>query len=256
MKNGERSRNAYDIFILALTVLSLVFMAGLLLPLSPETESLLLIYDTLICLVFLGDFALQWHRAPRKRDYFIGQRGWLDLLGSIPTVGAFSYAAVLRLARLSRLARISRLLRGQNKRDLIRDVLQHRGQYAVFITMLGAILVLSLSSVFVLQFESASPDSNIHTPGGALWWAIVTITTVGYGDEYPVTPGGRITAVFVMLAGIGIIGSLASIFASILMPQTPPEGAAPTADLRTELVAVREELAALRRSVEGAGPKG
>ena len=98
----------------------------------------------------------------------------------------------------------------------------HRGQYAAFITVLAAFIVLLLSSVLVLQFESRSPDANITTGGGALWWAIVTITTVGYGDEFPVTIFGRITAVLVMLSGVGIIGALASILASVLVP--PPDG--------------------------------
>ena len=71
-----------------------------------------------------------------------------------------------------------RLLRGQAGSDLVRDVIQNRGSYATFITILSAGIVLALSSIAVLQFESKSPDANIHTGGDALWWGIVTITTV------------------------------------------------------------------------------
>ena len=71
----------------------------------------------------------------------------------------------------------------------------------------------------MIQFESRSADSNITTGGDALWWAFVTITTVGYGDQFPVTTLGRTVGVFVMFAGVGIIGSLASILASVLVPQ-------------------------------------
>ena len=81
-----------------------------------------------------------------------------------------------------------------------------------------ALIVLTVASVLVLQFESKSPDANITTGGDALWWAVVTITTVGYGDKYPVTAAGRVTAVFVMFAGVGIIGALASILSSVLVP--------------------------------------
>ena len=81
-------------------------------------------------------------------------------------------------------------------------------------------IVLTISSVLILQFESRSPDANITTGGDALWWAIVTITTVGYGDFYPVTTLGREVGVVVMFAGVGIIGALASILASILVPVT------------------------------------
>src|SRR6185295_3766564 len=168
--------NAYELFILFMTIFSLIIMVALLLPtLSKSTTQLLEIYDNAICILFLFDFGLRLKRAPSKRGYFIHGRGWLD-------------------------------------------VLDNRGRYAVFITLLAALVVLAVSAVMVLQFESKSSDANIKTGGQALWWAVVTITTVGYGDYYPVTPGGRLTATVVMFCGVGIIGSLASILASVLVP--------------------------------------
>src|SRR4051812_14113422 len=158
--NSSRS-NAYDIFMMVLTILSLLIMVALLLPLSSATISLLEVYDNLICVVFLGDFAFNLARSRPRSDYFISRRGWLDLLGSIPSLGVFRFSGVLRLARLSRLARITRLLRGKHKRELIHDVVTHRGQYAAFITVLAAFIVLVVSSVLVLQFESRAPDANI-----------------------------------------------------------------------------------------------
>ena len=107
------------------------------------------------------------------------------------------------------------------------DVLRNRSQYATFITILLAGMVLSTASILILHQESRSPGANITTGGDALWWGIVTITTVGYGDFYPVTTLGRITAVFVMFAGIGIIGALASILASVLVAPTAADETAP-----------------------------
>ena len=255
---AQRS-NAYELFILVLTVLSLGIMVVLLLPLSDPTIRLLTVYDNLICVVFLLDFSLNLARASPKRDYVIGQRGWLDLLGSIPSFGFFRFTALLRLARLSRVARISRLLRGKKKKDLIDDVLEHRGQYAAFITILAAMIVMTIASVLVLQFESRSPDANITTGGDALWWAVVTITTVGYGDTFPITLPGRVTGFLVMLAGVGIIGALASILASILVPspKTDEEGEeVPTSgSLQQELVDIQLELAALREAVVRGGDR-
>jgi voltage-gated potassium channel len=263
--------NAYNIFILVLTVFSLVIMALLLLPLSPAERELLTLYDNAVCLIFLGDFTMNLLGSRPKRAYFIGSRGWLDLLGSIPTFGFFPFTALFRLARLSRLARITRLLRGQAGKDLVLDVLRNRSQYAAFITFLLAGMVLSIASILVLEFEIRSPDANITTGGDALWWSFVTITTVGYGDFFPVTPLGRVTGVAVMFAGVGIIGALASILASILVPDAPAQEEAPattaatspdpgqapvpasstpvSASVEVELASLRAEIESLRRSL-------
>jgi voltage-gated potassium channel len=250
---ARESSNSYNLFMLVLTVLSLAVMVAIVLPLSEATIHLLQFYDNLICFVFLFDFGLNLKRAPTKRQYFINERGWLDLLGSIPSLGVFKYAALFRLARLSRFARISRLLRGKRKHELVEDVVRNRGQYAAFITVLAALIVMIVCSVLVLQFESGSSDANITNGSDALWWAIVTITTVGYGDYFPVTGAGRIVGVFVMVAGVGIIGSLASILSSVLIPpaQTPATGefGAPELSTRQELINIQAELAALRRSL-------
>jgi len=253
--------NAYNLFILVLTVFSLATMALLLVPfLSQQTRDLLNLYDNVCCVIFLGDFALSLARTRPRRQYFIYERGWLDLLGSIPNFGISQYAVLLRLARLSRLARITRLLGGQNRKELVRDVLDNRGQYAAFITVLAAGIVLSVGSILMLQFEGRSPDANITTGGDAIWWGVVTITTVGYGDFYPVTTLGRLTAFVVMLAGVGIIGALASILASVLVPPPKPDEDAaedqatvapgtPDAAVAAELAALRAEVQALREAI-------
>jgi voltage-gated potassium channel len=247
--------NAYNLFILVLTLFSLVIMVLLLLPLDEQSRILLQAYDNVVCLIFLGDFAYSLTGSRPRREYFIYERGWLDLLGSIPTLGFFEFTALFRLARLSRLARITRLLRGSKRRELVRDMIVNRGQYASFITLLAAGMILSTASFLVLQFESTSADANIHTGADAIWWGFVTITTVGYGDRFPVTLAGRLVGLFVMLTGVGIIAALASILASLLVP--PPEteeGAAsappaPDTSNSTEATRIADELASLREEV-------
>jgi voltage-gated potassium channel len=262
-RTSVRHGNAYEIFILVLTIFSLLLMALAILPLDESTRFLVTTYDNAVCVIFLIDFTYNLRSTRPRRHYFIGQRGWLDLLGSIPTLGFFPYTALFRLARLSRLARIIRMLRGQAGKDLVLDVVQNRGSYATFITILAAGIVLCLSSIAILQFESRAPDANIRTGGDALWWSVVTITTVGYGDFYPVTALGRLTAFFVMIAGVGIIGALASILASVLVTSPADDGqsdaamqtamekdAASDRDVVTELARLSAEISALREKLE------
>ncbi|MFL5678824.1 MAG: ion transporter [Chloroflexota bacterium] len=255
--------NAYNIFILVLTIYSLALMVLLLLPIDPQTRVLVNFYDNVICVVFLIDFTMNLLGSKPKRAYFVTRRGWLDLLGSVPSFGFFQISALLRLARVSRLARITRLMRGQAGKDLVIDVLKNRSQYAAFITILLAGMVLSVASILVLNEESRAANANIKTGGDALWWAIVTITTVGYGDFFPVTSLGRITAFFVMIAGIGIIGALASILAALLVsPSTTDEAEdaareaandAAVAAIASELAGLRTDIAALRATLDRGG---
>jgi voltage-gated potassium channel len=254
--------NAYELFILVMTLLSLVVMVLLLLPMSEPVHVALTFYDNVICVVFLVDFLYNLLGAHPRREYLVRQRGWLDLLGSVPTLGVVRLTALFRLARLSRLARIVRGYEGKHQKDLLRDVIRNRGQYALFFTLLVVMLVLTFASVLVLMFEADDPTANITTGGDSLWWAFVTLTTVGYGDLYPITNGGRAVGVGVMFAGVGVIGALASILASILVPTPSREfeaqmtgetavdelGPDPAArsSLERELV---EELGRLRREV-------
>ncbi len=166
--------NSYELFILLLTVLSLLNMVALLLPwMAPATVTLLEIYDFVICLVFLFDFGLRMKRASSPGAYFFHGRGWLDLLGSIPSFRVLSITALLRLARLSRLTRVLRLFRSEGQGGLAKDVLANRGQYAGFVTLVLAMTVISVASVLVVQTESRVAGANITTGGDAIWWAIV-----------------------------------------------------------------------------------
>jgi voltage-gated potassium channel len=252
-----RHSNAYNLFILLLTVFSLLLMVLLLLPLDRDTLVLLHVYDILLCFIFLVDFLINLKGASRKSDYFLRERGWLDLLGSIPSLGlVFKYSGLLRLARLSRLELILRHQRGQGIDGMVADVIRHRHQYVGYITILLTIIVLTTTSVLVLEFESRSPDASIKTGWDAFWYSIVTITTVGYGDFYPVTFLGQVTAMLIMISGLGIIAVLASLMARLLIgsPFDPAEeialdgGAEHT--IEQEFAIMKREMAEMRKLLE------
>jgi len=239
----SKHSNAYNLFIIALTILSLIVMAVMILPLDEDTLLLLQFYDVVICIIFLIDFTINLRASSLKSEYFIQEQDWLDLLGSIPSFGAvFKYSGLLRLAR------VSRLLREKGKEEIIKDVLTNRNRYTTFITIFLTILVLVIASVMVLQFESQSVDANITNGWDALWYSIVTITTVSYGDFYPVSFWGRITAVFIMIAGVGLIGVMASLLSGLLIgrqPDSEPEQATYLTDISThekEIVSINMKL--------------
>lgn len=95
-------------------------------------------------------------------------------------------------------------------------VLRHHSLARV---MVGATVLLFVGAWIVLEYERRAVGANIHNYPDALWWAIVTVTTVGYGDRYPVTTGGRVVAVVLMLIGIGLIGVLTATVASVFVKE-------------------------------------
>jgi voltage-gated potassium channel len=246
---GESSM--YELFMGILTIMSLAVMAFRLLVRVPQIEGILGGVDTLFCFIFLVDFARSLVQAPSKRDYLFGERpgrtlptGVLDLLGSIPAVGVF------RAFRVFRLARVARIVRARGATALAREFIDRRAESAIYVIVLASLLVLLLGSSAIAFIEPGVEGANIESGSDAFWWAFVTITTVGYGDRFPVTEWGRFVGMLTMAVGIGIFGVLTSFLSATFMaPPTPPAGTPkePTmADLAAELAAVRRELEAMR----------
>jgi len=227
----------YHLFMLALCVLALV---GIVVQNAfrhdPQIELVLDYADFIICMAFAVDFFVSLWRAP-KRGRYLATWGWLDIVSSIPTLH------IARWGRLARIARISRVLRGLRATRLIGEaVLTKRRESTLAAAALLALILIIFSSTAILHFE-VHPDSNIHTAEDAIWWSVATITTVGYGDRYPVTTEGRAVATLLMLAGVGLFGTFSAALAAWFLI---PEGQA----TNTEIAALRAEIASLRDAVE------
>ena len=198
--------------------------------LDSEKSRVLNYADNTLCVLFLLDFLNNLYRAPKRVAYFVSW-GWLDLLSSIPTVD------FLRWGRTARTIRILRVLRGvKSARKIAHFLAARREQSAFLATMLLALLIVVFAAVAMLEFET-TVDSNIRTAEDALWWAMSTMTTVGYGDTYPKTAEGRLVAVFLMAAGVGLFGMFSGLLAAWFLSPAAQEA---DADIRGLDVDIRE----------------
>ena len=224
----------YLLFMLFLSIAAILALAvDVVAPLSVGSRTVLEWADTAICIVFFFDFLAQLRRAENRWRY-IATWGWLDLLSSIPTVAAF------RFARAARVVRIVRVLRGlRSARFITQLILERRTQSAILAALLISITVVTVGAIAMLHFESAG-DGNIKSAEDALWWAVVTVTTVGYGDKFPVTTEGRVVAAFLMAVGVGLFGTITGFLASwFLAPPAGPQ-AGDIDHLRRELRELRD----------------
>jgi voltage-gated potassium channel Kch len=211
----------YELFIVALSMLSLLNIGLLVLPLDDDTKGIIMVLDAIMCLVFLADFAQRLLRAPSKRTYFFRRLGWLDLLGSLPAPG-------LRLFRIARVVHLVRDLRRKGGRRMVREISTGRAEAALFLVLLLVFINLEFATMLVLAFEQHASGADITSAGDALWWGIVTMTTVGYGDFAPVSNGGRFVGAYLMIVGVGLFGVIAAFAANIfLSPRAHKTGSAP-----------------------------
>jgi Ion transport protein len=209
--------SSYEVFILLLSLLSLANIVLAAILWSDDARDVVLVVDGVLCIVFLADFAYRLFTADSKREYFLQGGGWLDLIGSLPAPG-------LRLARLFRVMRAWRAIRAYGVRALAGDFMRQRAQGAMYVVLLLVVVVLEYSSIGVLAAERDAETANIRSASDALWWGYVTITTVGYGDRFPVTNYGRIVGVFLLTIGVGLFATFTGFIANFfLAPRNEPE---------------------------------
>lgn len=232
-----RESAPYQLFMLALCLYTLAALGTELIARpGSDTRQLLAYADSAICILFLADFSLSLYRAENRLRYFLTW-GWVDLLSSVPALEA------ARWGRAARVARIIRVFRGvRATKTLMNLVLEKRAESSFLAASLVSLLLLIVASVSILQVETA-PESNIKTADDALWWALTTITTVGYGDRYPVTAEGRLVGGVLMFAGVGLFGVLSGFLASwFVKPRVEPE--------TNDVAALKAEVERLAQAVE------
>ena len=203
----EENLSYLNIIVIVLSIYVLVsLLIGTFFKLPIEIEKLLDLIDNGICVFFLFEFCIRFYKAENKIRFM--RWGWIDLLSSIPSVDFLRVGRTLRLIRLLRVLRAFR-----STRHIVHHVFRKRTQGAFTTVSVIAVLMVIFSAIAILQVED-DPNGNIKTAEDAIWWAYVTITTVGYGDKYPVTTEGRIIAAFLMTTGVGLFGTFTGFLAS------------------------------------------
>jgi voltage-gated potassium channel len=196
-RSGEKNSEQVGLFQIVVLILSVVVLAALaadtIFQFPKEIAGVLQTLDTLVCVVLLTDFGIQFYKAESKLTFL--KWGWIDLIASIP------YIPILRAGRLIRILRIIRLLRAIRATHKITSIiLKDKVRTGLASALLISFLLVMFCSIGVLICEQPDPQANIKTAGDAIWWSVTTITTVGYGDKYPVTTGGRMVAMVLMIA--------------------------------------------------------
>ena len=218
---------------------------------SDEVIRVLRVADTALCGVFMIDFFRRLATAKSKRAYL--KWGWIDFLASIPMLDGLRWGRVVGLSKLFMILRAVR-----SGRVLLRVVTQDPARAVVAMTALLTMLVMVGSSILMVQVEREG--GNIKDGYDALWWSLTTVTTVGYGDRYPVTQAGRMVAGVLMCLGIALYATFTAFISSKIMSLQARRAETEREAIHEEVRKLREEVAeltaALRSREVGGQGKG
>jgi len=212
-----RAGRAWDLAVQALILISLVSFSIETLPkLGQKTRFWLYVVEVVTVALFTIEYGLRIIVADKRLGFIFSFYGLVDLVAILPFyVSTGVDLRAVRVVRLFRVFRLFKFLRYTEAIQRFRDAFREIKEELVLYVIATAVLVY-LSSVGIYFFESEAQPDQFGSVFHCLWWSVVTLTTVGYGDVYPVTIGGKIFTAFVLIAGIGIIAVPTGLLASAL----------------------------------------
>jgi voltage-gated potassium channel len=165
----------WEIFVLGCALLSILNLVLALLIRNPDMEQVVTIMDTMLVIIFAIDLLRRLRVATDDRAYLTKGMGWLDVVSIVP---------MLRIARILRIVRVARIVsRMGGPEKAMRAFFANKATGGLLLVLLIAIMVMEFGSLAILWAERSSPDANITTAEDAVWYLIVTMSTVGYGDQ-------------------------------------------------------------------------
>jgi voltage-gated potassium channel len=233
-KTPESVRDyVFELVILILGITAIINVTLLkIFPLPKQILVILYLFDSFLAITFLIDFLRNIYFATSRLDYL--KWGWIDLFSGIP------FFPLLRYAHFRRIVQGIQLLRTTSPREILKQYRLRRIESLFLGSILVSIFVILFASILILHIESEVPDGNIETGEDALWWALVTISTVGYGDLYPVTSYGRFLASIVIFFGVALFGMITSYITSRFLNR--PNNTQEISEMKDELTIIRETV--------------
>jgi voltage-gated potassium channel len=215
--NDTTAGRVFDLTIQLLIVVSVITFSIETIPnLSDSTTQLLSITETFVVSIFTLEYLMRVYVADKKRDYIFSFYGIVDLIAIVPfylslgiDLRSFRILRMLRLFRLFKLVRYNSAMRRFTRAFSI-------AKEEIVIFGVVTIMLLYLSAVGIYYFENEAQPEQFKSIFHSFWWAVATLTTVGYGDVYPVTIGGRVFTFLILMVGLGIVAVPAGLLASAL----------------------------------------
>jgi voltage-gated potassium channel len=224
-KNGSVSFGRFDYVIQFLIIVSLIDFAFETLPdLSPVTYQILHGVEIFIIIIFTIEWLLRAALSRPSKSYIFSVFGLIDLLAILPfyictgiDLRSIRAIRLLRLFRLLKLVRYSKAMQRYHRAFLI-------AKEELILFGFAALILFYLASVGIYYFEHEAQPEAFKSVFHSFWWATTTLTTVGYGDAYPVTIGGKVFTFFVLMIGLGFVAVPTGLFASALSAARKEEG--------------------------------
>ncbi|MEJ6392510.1 ion transporter [Gymnodinialimonas sp. 2305UL16-5] len=212
------------LFIYALICASAVVIALETLPdLSPRANTLLVTAELVILGLFTVEYVLRLTCSEQPLKYAFSFWGIIDFIAVVPALlFLFPDLTTVRALRLLRILRLLKLFKANRALDRIGAAIDKvKAEFGIFLFI--AVVALYLAAVGIYHFEHEVQPNGFSSIPESLWWAVATLTTVGYGDVYPITTGGRVFTGLVLLIGIGIVAVPAGLITAALTEASPSD---------------------------------
>jgi voltage-gated potassium channel len=212
-----RAGRTFDIIIQILIVASLItFSIGTIPDLSDSTIKFLRYFQVFTVSIFTIEYILRIVVAKRKLSYIFSFYGLIDIVAILPFYLSFGLdLRSLRVLRMFRVFRLIKLVRYSKALKRYERALKIASE-ELTIFLFGVLMLFFLAGAGIYFFENPVQPEVFTSIFSSLWWAVITLTTVGYGDIYPITVGGKIFTFFLLIIGLGIIAVPSGILASSL----------------------------------------